>query len=204
MPQEQRTILEVADRDEYLHKVVWRVVERQLEHAKAQPNGALYDNLVAMVFTFHALEGYLNFLGSKIAQERWRNEREEFSGSGIVTKLNVLHSACGLPVVDKSTRPYFDIRALEKLRNRIAHPKTCSSRNKITRYKAGHEPPLFAPTSLELLVSAEKAQRAARVVEAVADTLHAAATRQFPDQRLGESAFGGILSTRSTSWRLLE
>ena len=55
--------------ERFLHKDLWRVVERQLDHALGTPRGAFYDDLVAMVFALHALEAYLNFVGERVAPE---------------------------------------------------------------------------------------------------------------------------------------
>lgn len=42
--------------ERFVHKELWRIVMRQLEHSKKNPSGAFYDDLVAMVFAFHALD----------------------------------------------------------------------------------------------------------------------------------------------------
>ena len=64
----QRVITSVEG-ERFIHKELWRVVIRQLEHAKANPSGAFYDDLVAMTFAFHALEAYLNYVGEKLAPD---------------------------------------------------------------------------------------------------------------------------------------
>jgi gamma-glutamylcysteine synthetase len=61
----KRRFIEQASGEEYVHKAVWRVANRQLVHAKTETKGAQLDDLVAMVFASHALEGYANFLGGK-------------------------------------------------------------------------------------------------------------------------------------------
>ena len=53
--------------ERFLHRELWRVVERQLNHASVTPKGAFYDDLVAMVFALHTLEAYLNFAGERLA-----------------------------------------------------------------------------------------------------------------------------------------
>ena len=87
-------------------KAVWLVAKRQLAHAEAHPKGALLDHLVALVFTFHALEGYANFLGAKVASDLWTDERERFSKSGLAGKLDALHVVCSLPLLERGKRPW--------------------------------------------------------------------------------------------------
>src|SRR5688572_20133205 len=64
--------------ERFIHKELWRVVERQLDHAKRIPSGAFYDHLVAMTFAFHTLEAYLNYVGEKLAPDIWKDERNYF------------------------------------------------------------------------------------------------------------------------------
>ena len=104
--QKKQKFLEEADSEEYLHKAAWQVVMRQIEHAETDQTGALYDDLVAMVFAFHCMEGYLNFVGAKIAPELWKHEKERFGRTGIAGKLNAICERCGVAVPDKGRRPY--------------------------------------------------------------------------------------------------
>ena len=118
-----RQLIEESEGEEYLHKVVWRVVQRQIDYAERNPKGALYDDLAAMVFAFQALEGYLNFAGEKIAPDLWRDEKSQFSNDGIAGKLAAICECCGLAPPDYGRRPYRTVRELKKLRNTVAHPR---------------------------------------------------------------------------------
>lgn len=200
----KRRFAEEASGEEYIHKVVWRVVKRQVAHVEANPKGALMDDLVALVFASHALEGYANFLGAKIAPDLWANERELFRNSGLDGKLVVLHERCGLTAPEKGRRPYSTVRELKRLRDGIAHPKTIVLLPRRTEYVEGKEPPLFARGYLEQLVGHERALRAMEDVKAIADRLHGAAMARFPNKHLIPNALEGILSMRSTSTRLKE
>jgi len=102
----KRRFIEEASGEEFIHKAVWQVVLRQLRHAKAHPKGALLDHLVAQVFVSHALEGYVNFLGEKVAPVLWKDERERFAQTGLAGKLDVLHELCGLPLLTRGKRPW--------------------------------------------------------------------------------------------------
>lgn len=201
MPNRPRRFLHESEGEEYLHKEAWRVVMRQFKRPDDPKKGALYDDLVAMVFMSHSLEGYLNFLGDKILPEVWKDERD--IEDGIEGKLALILKACDLPTFEKGRRPYATVKALNKLRDSIAHPKTHKPKtSKI--YPEGKEPPLFPTTYLETLVSHDKAERAQNDVRAIVDCIHAAAVTKFPDLRLGHDGLGGIISQHSGGARLHE
>ncbi len=200
---DKRRFIEEASGEEYIHKAVWRVAKRQLGHAEANPKGAQLDHLVALVFASHALEGYANFVGEKVAPDLWKGERELFKETGVAGKLVALHELCGLPVPEKGRRPWSTIRDLKRLRDRIAHPRT-QTIIKTTEYLEGKEPPLFAKSWMDGVVSHQKALRALEDVKAIADRLHEAALARFPYAGLLPDALDGILSMRSTSARLKE
>jgi hypothetical protein len=107
----------------FLHKELWRVVNRQIERAETNPVGAFYDDLVAMVFAFHTLEAYLNCAGERIAPEFWKDERVHFRSTGFAGKLRKILELCNVPEPDKNTRPYSTVWQLKILRDRIAHAR---------------------------------------------------------------------------------
>jgi hypothetical protein len=191
-----------SESEEYLHRQAWSVVLRQIEHAEATPRDVLYDYLVAMVFAFHSLEGYLNFVGDKIAPELWINERESFKDTRLFGKLTAICKCCRISVPDTGRRPYATVAQLKKLRDAMAHPKTRKARGRI-EFVEGKPPPLFAKSYLASLVSHEKTLRARDDVKQIADQIHQAAVARFPHAGLGPDALEGIHSTRSTSTRLL-
>lgn len=199
----KRRFVEEASGEEYLHKAVWLVVKRQLTHAEAHPKGALLDHLVAMVFCSHALEGYANFLGEKVAPALWKDERERFAKTGLGGKLDALHEVCGLPLLERGKRPWSTIRELKRLRDSIAHPRIRTTRT-TTEYADGKEPPLFARSYLVEVVSQRKALRAMEDVKDIVDRLHEAAMARFPWSGLLPEGMEGILSMRSTTAKLKE
>jgi hypothetical protein len=197
----KRRIVETATGEEYLHKAVWQVVQRQLERARAQQPGFLLDDLVAMVFASHALEGYLNFLGERIAPTEWRDERERFAATGVTGKLTFLEFLCEVPPLTPGRRPHSTIVLLIRLRNRIAHPKTIKIQTE-TEYPEGKRPPLFHASYLEQQVSHAKALRAMEDVREVVARLHSAAAARYPCAELGKDGLEGVQSTRTTSGRI--
>jgi hypothetical protein len=199
----KRRFIEEATGEEYVHKAVWLVAKRNLKHAEAHPRGAQLDHLVAQVFASHALEGYANFLGEKVAPDLWSRERELFRDTGLAGKLEALHERCGVPLWKKGRRPWSTIRELKRLRDGVAHPRTKSAAT-TTEYVDGKEPPLFAKGWIDGVVSQNKAVRAIEDVKTIVDRLHEAAMARFPRSNLLPDGLEGILSMRSTSSRLKE
>lgn len=197
---ERRRLVEESEGEEYLHKAVWRVVQRQIEYAEANRQGALYDDLVAMVFAFHALEGYLNYVGEKIAPDLWRDEKTQFSENGVIGKLAAICERCGLGSPDYGKRPYGTLSQLKKLRNGMAHPRTRKTGGKV-EYDERKPPPLFPQSYLAAIVSHRRALRARDDVKHIADQIHAAALTKFPEAGLGPDALDGIMSMRTTVTR---
>lgn len=197
----KKQFVEESEGEEYLHKETWRVVKRQFERPEDSRKGAMYDDLVAMVFASHTLEGYLNFIGDKILPKLWENEKTEFRETGIEGKITAISQECGLPKFEKGRRPYSTVVALKELRDSIGHPKTRKPKSRKV-YTEGKEPPLFPKTYLQTLVSHEKARRAKEDVKSIVDRIHAAAVAKFPRLNLGDDGLEGILSMHSHSAQL--
>lgn len=195
----KRKFVGTSEGEEYLHKETWRVVKRQFERPDNPNRGAMYDDLVAMVFAAYTLEGYLNFVGDKILRGVWQNERG--IEGGLEGKLTLILQACSLPDFDKGRRPYATVAALIKLRNSITHPKTHKLKSQ-TIYSEGKEPPLFSKTYLETLVSRDKALQARDDVRCIVDRIHAAAVAKFPALHLGDDGLEGILNQHSHAAKL--
>jgi hypothetical protein len=54
---------------EYTHRVLWRIVTDQAELAAARDRGWFNPTLVSMVFAFHRVEAFVNFV---VREFRWR------------------------------------------------------------------------------------------------------------------------------------
>jgi hypothetical protein len=189
-------LVEKSTGEEYLHKIAWVVVKRQIAHAEANPKGRPHDYLVAMVFAFHCMEGYLNFIGEKIAPELWADEKTAFRDTGLTGKLTAICERCGIHVPKKGT-----LSELKTLRDRMAHPKIYKT-SKTVEFAEDNPPPLFAKSYLSSLVSHQKALKARDDVKRIADEIHGAAVSRFPHAALGHDALEGIFSMRSSSTRL--
>ena len=197
----KRQFIEESDSVEYLHMHAWRVVKRQINYAERNKKGALYDDLVAMVFASHCIEGYANFLGERIAPELWMDEKRHFRDAGLAGKLDKIIELCGITDLDKGKRPYSTILALKILRDSMAHPRTIRAKGRKT-FTEGKEPPLFAKSYLENLVSHKKAIRVRDDLNRLANHIHNAALVRFRDKQLGTDALEGIIGLRSTSMTL--
>jgi hypothetical protein len=194
----KRHFIEESEGEEYLHRDTWSVVNRQIDHAEGKNEGALYDDLVAMVFALYSLEGYLNFLGDKVAPDLWGREKEVFSQTGISGKLSKLCEICGISDFDEGRST---VILLKNLRDRIVHPKIQKTKPPPVKFSDGRNPPLFPKSYLAKLVSHPKALRARNDIKDVVDRLHSAAILRFPHEGLGQDGLEGIFSSRSSSIR---
>lgn len=181
-----RTFLEG---EHFVHKELWKVVERQLEHAAANPTGSFYDNLAAITFASLFIEGYLNFVGQLLAPAFWKDERKHFSKVGFLGKLRKVLELADVHV-DESARPFSTIRKLQRLRDRIVHARP----EKITE-SVHHHPgalPDFQHAPLNALLTKQETERFVTDVRELAETIHASVRRKAHSPWLGTSPFGGI------------
>ena len=189
----------LVEGERFLHKDLWRVVERQLDHSTAMPMGAFYDDLVAMVFALHALEAYLNFVGERIAPEIWKDEREYFRKEryrGFDGKVRKVLELVGIAEPSRDVRPYSTVWLLKDLRDVIAHGKPIRFSN-VVEHGMDEEPSL-THSPLRDVVSRENAERARDDVRAFADAIHAAAIPKLKHEIwFGLSAFGGTFQYSS-------
>lgn len=191
--------------EHFMHRQLWRVVRRQIDHATANPIGAFHDHIVTMTFAFHTLEAYLNFLGPRLAPGIWRDERNFFRREpyrGIDGKLRKVLELAQVPEPDRSDRPYSTVWLLKELRDMITHAQA-------ERFSQAIEYPPEYPASLReetrvdympfgALVTAENAHRAATDVEEFIERIHSAAKLLIPDDIwFGAKALSGPLAYSS-------
>jgi len=185
--------------ERFLHKDLWRVVERQLEHAVGTPQGAFYDDLVAMVFALLALEAYLNFLGERVAPEIWKDERNFFRKEpyrGFDGKLRKVLELVGVPEPARDIRPYSTVWFLKDLRDLIAHAKPMRFTNAI-EHEVDQEPSIFH-SPLRDVITRENAERARDDIKTFIESIHAAAIPKVSDIWFGPAAFGGTVQHSSS------
>jgi hypothetical protein len=173
----------------YVHRWLWQVVLRQLDHAEENDAAPLLNRVVAMVFAFHTLEAYVNFIVEKLKPELL--ERQEWGGFlSFKKKLQKLLEALCLEAPDVTIRPYATVWELQRLRDKIAH-----GRREVISAVHVHpttEPPWDAGF-LES-VTPEMVANAVEDVDRFAEWIHAAARLKLPaDVSLKQEALRGIL-----------
>lgn len=189
----------LVEGERFLHKDLWRVVERQLEHAVGTPRGAFYDDLVAMVFALHAREAYLNFVGECIAPDIWKDEREYFRREpyrGFDGKVRKVFDLVGIAETARDVRPYSTVWLLKDLRDIFAHAKPMRFGSVIEHSFDGEPSLLHSP--LREVVTHENAERARDDIKAFTEAIHAAAIPKVKDDIwFGPTAFGGTFQYSS-------
>lgn len=183
----------------YNHRILWAAAERNLRLATSSNEDAKFFALGAMVLFFAAFEGYLNWLGIRIAPEVWEGEKQFFSSSsfqGTLGKYRFLAKILCLPNPDPSKRPFQTAKNLHKLRDMVAHPKA-ETGERLVKFTEGHFPPHYQ-SELEKKVSPEAAGRAKDDIEKLAEELHRKAKQAYSSNVHESNAFGTLLGTEVT------
>jgi len=188
-------VAQEPESEEYLLKEAWQVVKRHIQYAEAMPQNASSEDLVAMIFAFHTMEGYLNYVGQKIAPELWKNERVIFK-PGLSGKLNAVYERCGIGRPNPGRRPYSTLSELKNLWDRVTHRQTSRSQGPIESliHKAS---PSFANSRLATVVSHRMAVKARDDVKRIVDEINSAAIGVFPEAHLGTDVLEGTQSPRA-------
>ena len=179
----------------FLHRELWVVVQRQLASAESNPKGAFYDDLVAMVFTSHTLEGYLNFVGERLDPNFWEKERHHFRQTGFAGKAKKIFELCGRPEPDKTIRPYSSVWELKILRDQIAHGNPIRFRLD-TEHGHDDRPDYTGYSPLTDAVTHEKAHRYAADADQIIGMIHDAAKSKINDLWFGDEGLRGPMSHR--------
>jgi hypothetical protein len=188
------TVLKVStasEGEDRPHLLLWAIVEEQAALANGRERDWSHPALVAMVFAFHALEAYLNFVGERLAPEIWENERDYFRSAGFDGKLRKVMDLVGLPWTP-GTRPLQTVLGLKRLRDLIAHGRAERKESEVV-HPAGSEAPYLSFTLRSLFTPKTKLPRAIQDVEQLADQIHviAASNLAVNDAWFGDRAFRG-------------
>ena len=198
-------MLETAYEGEDLpHRLMWTIVAEQAEIAKTSARDWDRPSLVAMVFAFHAMEAYLNYVGIRLAPEIWTNEREHFRATGFRGKLREVMERAGL-AWEPGKRPLQTVLRLEKLRNAIAHGRPERLSGKIL-HPDDTAPPYPRFSLRSMFTPKSKMPRAVSDVEQLANEIQVAAKRKLKvrDVWFRKEAFHGPLSYSSRETTLRE
>jgi hypothetical protein len=153
-----------------------------------------------MLLHFFAFEGYLNWLGNRIAPEVWEEEKEFFSRSpyqGSLGKYCFLAKVVRLPAPDPSKEPFQTAKELLKLRDMAVHPKA-EAGERLVKFAGGHFPPHHGGRLAEK-VSPKKAVRARDHLSKLVEDLHREAKSAYPELVPEDQAFGRLLGHEITS-----
>jgi hypothetical protein len=172
----ETSVITTIEGERFVHKALWRTVERQLDHATEKLTGSRSDHLVAMVFAFHALEAYLNYVGERIAPDVWKDERDYFSRQpyrGFDGKMRKVLQLVEMPEPSREERPYSTVWLLKELRDLIAHGKPIRF-TAVLEHSRDDEPLMFY-SPVKDVVSPENAHRARDDIKDLIERIHAAA-----------------------------
>lgn len=177
-----------------LHRQLWRVVELQAGLSAERTAGSFYANLVAMVFAFHTIEAYLNFVGERLAPEIWQDERNFFRKEpyrGFDGKLRKVLELVGFPWFEPVPRPLKTVLELKDLRDIITHAKP----EKLTKpiYHPDNTEPPWIVSTLNQLVTEQTRSAAISDVEQFLEHVHSLALPKVKDAWFGSKALRGPL-----------
>ncbi len=188
---------------ELIHRHLWEIVEAEAKLANEQEQGWRNPTLVAMVFAFHTVEAYLNYVGEQLAPEIWQDERNFFRKEpyrGWDGKLRKVMELVALPWPEPVARPLKTILELKQLRDLIAHGKSEALTGEVV-HASGTLSPFPSSTLVSMITPRDKLTPVLPDVEQFLDQIHNLAAAKTKDIWFGKSALRGpqSYSGRSTS-----
>jgi hypothetical protein len=177
------------------HRFMWLIVEEQSTLANERERDWSMPALVAMVFAFHTVEAYLNFVGERLAPDIWKDERNFFRKEpyrGWDGKLRMVMELVGLLRMPDS-RPLKTILELKELRDLIAHGKPEKLTGDIL-HSPDAEAPYPAFTLRSMFTPKGKMTTAVQDVEQFVEQIHSFAAPKVNDTWFGSKALRGPLS----------
>jgi hypothetical protein len=171
--------------EEYLHRILWQIVEDESQRAVETEREWLNPTVVAMVFAFHTVEAYLNFVGERLAPEIWKDERNYFRKApyrGWEGNLRKVMELVGLSLASED-RPLKTILELRDLRDLIAHGKSERLTGEVV-HLSGTEPPILASTLSQMVTEREKLGNALADVYQLLKQIHQLAQPKLKDEDL--------------------
>jgi hypothetical protein len=173
----------------FVFRELWQVVKRQRGRAETEPTGSFYDHLVALVFAFHTLEGYINFIGERLEPNLWAKERRAFRS--VMDKFYKILELVSLSP-DLPARPFSSVNWLKGFRDVIAHAKT--ERFARILEETGPILPSLYVEPFGNFVTPDQTSIICDDIKAVIETIHAAALPYLTDTRyLTTGALDGVM-----------
>jgi hypothetical protein len=169
------------------HRLMWAIVEEQATLAKERERDWSHAALISMVFAFHAMEAYLNYVGLRLAPEIWSDEKKYFAKSGFNGRLREVMERSGLSW-NPGKRPLQTVLQLKKLRDAIAHGKPEKLAGNVVHAEDAAAPypkfklrPMFTPKS--------KMERAVHDVEQLANEIQIHAKQKLEESGMEDVWF---------------
>ncbi|MGA8313238.1 MAG: hypothetical protein WB755_24655 [Terriglobales bacterium] len=162
-----------SEGEEILHRVLWQIVEEESQRSAAIQQGWFNPAVVAMVFAFHTVEAYMNYVGERLAPEIWKDERNYFRKEpyrGWDGKLRKVMDLVGLSLAPED-RPLKTILELRDVRDLIAHGKAEKLTGEVA-HPAGTEAPAPVSTVRQMVIPEGKLGAALADVEQFLNQIH--------------------------------
>ncbi len=169
----------ISQGEEILHRILWQIVEEEAQRAAAIQQGWFNPTAVAMVFAFHTVEAYMNYVGERLAPEIWKDERNYFRQEpyrGWDGKLRKVMNLVGLSLAPED-RPLKTILELRGLRDLIAHGKAEKLAGEVV-HPPGTEAPALVSTLRQMVTSEGKLGNTLADVEQFLNQIHQLARRK--------------------------
>ncbi len=174
--------------EEILHRLLWRIVEEESQRSAQSEQGWFNPALVAMVFAFHTIEAYLNYVGERLAPEIWKDERNYFRKQpyrGWEGKLQKVLELVSMPWSPASP-PLSTVLELRQLRDLIGHGKPEKLAGEVI-HPLGTEAPFLSSTIWQMVTPNEKLQPVLSDVQAFLCQVHFSAS---PKLKVDDIWFG--------------
>jgi hypothetical protein len=160
--------------EQLLHRLLWHIVEEESERATKLERGWFNPTLVAMIFAFHTVEAYLNYVGERLAPEIWQDERNFFKKEpyrGFDGKLRKVRELVDLSGEESHLKTVIE---LKELRDLIAHGKPEKFSREIV-HSVEIEPPALASRIHQMVSPKGKLDETMRDVERCLCEIHSLA-----------------------------
>jgi hypothetical protein len=188
----------------FTHRILWSTCQRQLRVARNDPNGSWYFYLTAMLMAFMTFEAYINYLGTKLAPDIWKDERNNFRSppyKGTSGKLLKLCELYNVAFPTKGGRPYQSVVRLNNLRDIIAHGKP--DEFEITIRHPVDKNPALIKYNLDEFVSDKKAEQAIADTKELIDKLNGDFLSVVGPDVINSVALDGVLAFSSGNMDML-
>ena len=180
--------------EHYTWRYIWSAATSLRDRGKVDVDDGWWLTMSAMLLCYSALEAYVNFLGPKLCEEEWRDEKAFFSKGefrGTLGKLAYLMRRAGVPV-QRGRQPWQTLKSLNERRDRLVHPLH-ESWDRVIDYPdtglPGRVNPLFFTHADEAFVD-----KVMIALPAICDPLHVATGNMLKQSgSMGLAAFKGIL-----------